>query len=68
MANGPGEWSNPKLLLNRFFDPSSPSMIKVDNGERKKKRKKNGKNSFPLMSLSVNLLTVVPATLTLVPK
>ena len=30
--------------------------------------KKNGENSCPLMSLSVNLLTVVPATLTLVPK
>ena len=27
------------LLLNKFFDQSTPSMRKVDDGERKNKRK-----------------------------
>ena len=28
-----------QLSLNKFFDPSTPSMRKVDNGEKKKKKK-----------------------------
>ena len=28
------------LLLNKFFDPSTPSMRKVDDGEKKRKEKK----------------------------
>ena len=28
-----------QLSLNMFFDPSTPSMRKVDDGKRKKKRK-----------------------------
>ena len=28
------------LSLNKFFDPSSPSMRKVDDGKKEKKRKK----------------------------
>ena len=27
-----------QLFLNEFFDPSTPSMRKVDNGEKKKKQ------------------------------
>ena len=29
-----------QLSLNKFFDPSTPSMRKVDNGEEKRKKKK----------------------------
>ena len=28
-----------QLSLNKFFDPSTPSMRKVDDGEKKEKRK-----------------------------
>ena len=48
-----------QLLLNRFFDPSTPSKRKVDAGEKKKKereREKNGENSGPLTSLPVDRL------------
>ena len=29
-----------QLSLNKFFDPSTPSMRKVDNGEKKRKKRK----------------------------
>ena len=29
-----------QLLLNKFFDPSIPSMRKVDDGKRKEKKRK----------------------------
>ena len=29
-----------QLSLNKFFDPSTPSMRKVDDGEKNKKKKK----------------------------
>ena len=32
-----------QLSLNKFFDPSTPSMRKVDDGEKKKKKKKKKK-------------------------
>ena len=32
-----------QLLLNKFFDPSTPSMRKVDDGEEKRKKKKERK-------------------------
>ena len=32
-----------QLSLNKFFDPSTPSMRKVDDGEEKKKKKKKEK-------------------------
>ena len=32
-----------QLPLNKFFDPSAPSIRKVDNGEKGKKRKKERK-------------------------
>ena len=38
-----------QLSLNKFFDPSTPSMRKIDDGEKKKKKEekkeKNGGNS-----------------------
>ena len=42
-----------QLSLNKVFDPSTPSMRKVDDGEKKRKekkkeREKNGENSGPL--------------------
>merc|ERR1712030_305998 len=37
-----------QLLLNKFFDPSTPSMRKVDDGEKeKKKRKENTSLAAP---------------------
>ena len=30
-----------QLSLNKFWDPSTPSMRKVDNGGNEKKKKKN---------------------------
>ena len=48
------------LLLNKFFDPSTPSIRKGRDGEKieKRKRKKNsGENSGPLSSLPVDSLT-----------
>ena len=30
-----------QLSLYKFFDPSAPSMRKVDNGKKEKKRKEN---------------------------
>ena len=32
-----------QLSLNKFFDPSTPSMRKVDDGEEKKEKKKEKK-------------------------
>ena len=34
-----------QLSLNKIFDPSGPSMRKVDDGEKKKKKKKKEKTS-----------------------
>ena len=40
MADGVWKgFGNRQLLLNKFSDPSTPSMRKVDNGEKKEKRK-----------------------------
>ena len=33
------------LLLNKFFDPSTPSIRKVNNGEKKRKKRKEEKNN-----------------------
>ena len=46
-----------QLLPNKCFDPSTPSMRKVDDGEKKKTREKNGENSGPLTLLPVDRLT-----------
>ena len=48
-------------LDNRFFDPSTPFMRIVDDGEKwkkeeKQKKEKNGENSSPLISLPVDRL------------
>ena len=34
-----------QLSLNKFFDPSTPSMRKVDNGEKKKRKKEKKENN-----------------------
>ena len=34
-----------QLLLNKLFDPSTPSMRKVDDGEEKKKKKEKKENN-----------------------
>ena len=44
MADGVWVWvlgRSRQLSLNKFFDPSAPSMKKVDDVKRKKKKKKN---------------------------
>ena len=39
-----GYWPSKPLLLNKFFDPSTPSMRKGDDGgEKKNGKKKRGK-------------------------
>ena len=37
-----------QLSLNKFFDPSTPSMRKVDNGEKEKKKRKRKENKLGL--------------------
>ena len=39
-------WPSDQLLLNKFVDPSIPSMRKVDDGEKKKKKKKEKNGIF----------------------
>ena len=34
------------LSLNKFFDPSTPSMRKIDDGEKEKERKKYRKAEY----------------------
>ena len=46
-----------QLLLNKFFDPSTPFMRKGPNGENGKKTENNGENSGPLTSLQVDRMT-----------
>ena len=38
-----------QLSLNKFFDPSTPSMRKGDEGEKKTGKKKNGKKKGKIM-------------------
>ena len=34
-------WRSCQLSLKKFLDPSTPSMRKVDDGEKEKKKEKN---------------------------
>ena len=45
-----------QLLLNKFFDPSTPPMRKVDNGEKKKENN----DVYTLMLLPVDRPTGTP--------
>ena len=36
----PGFWRSRQLLLNKFFDPSTPSLRKEDNGKKEKRKEK----------------------------
>ena len=51
--------SSDQLSLNKFFDPSTPSMEKSCDGEENGVGggKNNGENSSPLMSLPVDCIT-----------
>ena len=40
-----GVWHFESLSLNKFFDPSTPSMRKGDDGEKKTGKKNNDENS-----------------------
>ena len=40
--NGRRALERDQLSLNKFYDPSAPSMRKVDDGEKKRKKEKNG--------------------------
>ena len=44
------------LSLNKFSDPSTPSMRKARDGEENGMVENNGENSGPLTSLPVNRL------------
>ena len=44
-----------QISLNKFFDPSAPSMGKVDNGTRKEKRKENN-----VFLVATNVVTSLP--------
>ena len=57
MADGVWKGVQPKvfgrsrqLLLNKFFDPSTPSMRNIDVGEKEKKRKNKIKLSSAKLS------------------
>ena len=39
-----GFWTPRQLSLDKFFDPSTPSMRKVDDGGNEKKKEKKKKN------------------------
>ena len=38
-----------QLSLNKFFDPSTPSMRKVDDGEKRKEKKKEKEKIMTFM-------------------
>ena len=60
------------LSLNKFFDPSTPSMRKVDDGEEKNEKKE--KKKIKMFLVATNVVASRPperrptATPTLVPK
>ena len=56
LESGPilGYWGSDQLSLNKFFDPSTPSMRKGRDGEKRGKKmvvENNDENSGPLTSL-----------------
>ena len=42
-----------QLSLNKFFDPSTPSIRKVDDGEKKRKKKKKKKKKEKIVTFIV---------------
>ena len=50
-----------QLSLNKFFDPSTPSMRKIDDGEKKKKRKrKKEKEKITVEIVATNVIASQP--------
>ena len=49
-----------QLLLNKFFDPSTPSMRKVDDGEKKKRKKKKEKKKITAEIVATNVVASRP--------
>ena len=47
------------LLLNKFFDPRTPSMRKVDDGEKKEKTRLSSIESQPKKVVVVVVVVVV---------
>ena len=47
-----------QLLLNKFFDLSTPSMRKVDDGEKKKKRKIKKRKKIMMFIVATTSLPV----------
>ena len=56
----PHRLQNPKWPLNKFFDPSTPSMRKVDDGKKEKRKKKKKKKEKKTMAFLV-ATTSLPA-------
>ena len=49
-----------QLSLNKFFDPSAPSMREVDDGEKKKKEKKRKKGKIMAFIVATNVVASRP--------
>ena len=50
-----------QLSLNKFFDPSTPSMRKVDDGEKKRKKKKRKEKKKEKNVVFIGHYTSLPA-------
>ena len=44
------------LSLNKFLDPSTPSMRKIDDGEKKKKKKKEKEKKITVEIVATNVV------------
>ena len=60
MADGVWKGVQPKVIghfeplsLNKFFDPSTPSMRKIDDGEKKRKKKEKKKITVEIVATNV---------------
>ena len=49
-----------QLLLNKFFDPSTPSTRKVDDGEKRKRKKEKKKKKIMAEIVATNVVASRP--------
>ena len=49
-----------QLLLNKFFDPSAPSMRKGDDGEKKTGKKRGKKKKIMIKIVATNVVASRP--------
>ena len=49
-----------QLLLNKYFDPSTPFMRKVDNGEKKGKKEEKRKEKIITFLVATNVVASRP--------